>query len=769
MLTTSDRLPDTVGAPGATPGRARIRLSYLDGLRGLAALYVVIFHASQITHGYATEVYSGGSWPASWEWLRHSLKAAQYLALNYGHYAVNVFIVLSGYCLMLPVARAGRDQLTDGFLPFIRRRAWRILPPYFIAMALSLAVILLVPGMGTAQNVAWDSALPALDGMTLLSHVLLFHHWGPWALKINSPMWSVGLEWQIYFLFPLLILPLRRRIGALATALTTFAGGVVLLKLLSGWINPEYSNPWFLGLFAMGAFAASVHFDPDRAESRWAARLPWQRIETALWVTAVVLTLLQRKSWEGVWWLAPLRVSTWGSLWPMDLLVGAATTCMIIRLTRQAAGHQPAPPRGTLRLFESAPAVRLGEFSYSLYLVHAPILGLVDLAGRQMGLGGGPLCLLALFVSVPLSVAVSYLFHLAFEKPFMSAFAKSPAKPAPRSALPMAGEAVPGRVSVIIPCHNAAGYLPRAVASVLGQTYRDVELIVVDDCSADDPAAALARFGGRVTLVRQPVNGGPSAARNAGIARATGEILAFLDADDWWPADLLERLVPQVLRGTGVVYDNVRVLESSLHDGLPDVPSAAQLRTDGTLLHDWLRRGPARVVRDNLQTIFTVPALFKLLVHRDDCAAVGGFDVRYHCGEDMHLCVKLAAANVDLQVVAEPRGFYLVRGDSILRSIGRSSDKQLQALDGWWRMFGELLAEQPLPARAAAECRRLKAYYRARYADAVLRSRVGKRDVRALADPSLLQLTLPALPGIVKFKARGLASRVRSRLVPAGA
>src|SRR6186713_3008000 len=95
------------------------RLEYLDGLRALAAIYVVLFHAGvgfldseRPLAGFARTLQRG---------------------LSYGHDAVAVFIVLSGYCLMLPVARAD-GQFVRGVPNYFARRAWRILPPYFAAL-----------------------------------------------------------------------------------------------------------------------------------------------------------------------------------------------------------------------------------------------------------------------------------------------------------------------------------------------------------------------------------------------------------------------------------------------------------------------------------------------------------------------------------------------------------------------------------------------------------------------------------------------------------
>jgi glycosyltransferase involved in cell wall biosynthesis len=120
-------------------------------------------------------------------------------------------------------------------------------------------------------------------------------------------------------------------------------------------------------------------------------------------------------------------------------------------------------------------------------------------------------------------------------------------------------------VSVIIPTYNYAVYLPRAINSCLEQTYPNLEIIVVDDGSTDDTAAAAGAFEDRIIYVRQE-NQGVSAARNTGLGRARGEFVVFLDADDILLKDCIASTVA-VLRehpDIGIVFTDTLHLE---HDG----------------------------------------------------------------------------------------------------------------------------------------------------------------------------------------------------------
>ena len=101
-------------------------------------------------------------------------------------------------------------------------------------------------------------------------------------------------------------------------------------------------------------------------------------------------------------------------------------------------------------------------------------------------------------------------------------------------------------VTVVIPTYNRREYLPGALKSVRNQTYRNLEIIVVDDGSTDGTDAMLKREQGIMFLRQQ--NSGPSAARNTGIGAARGEFVAFLDSDDYWLPHKIELQMGRMLK-----------------------------------------------------------------------------------------------------------------------------------------------------------------------------------------------------------------------------
>ena len=190
-------------------------------------------------------------------------------------------------------------------------------------------------------------------------------------------------------------------------------------------------------------------------------------------------------------------------------------------------------------------------------------------------------------------------------------------------------------VSVILPTHNRAKLVTRAVSSVVGQTYRHLELIVIDDASTDDTPAALAAIDDpRVRVLRNEGNRGASATRNAGIRAARGELIAFHDDDDIWFARKLEKQV-EALRAaspeTGwCLCGFVRRRRSHCE------------YVGGRRLYDQLdfREGANRTLRDGGQD-WSLIATPGWLLKREALERAGPFDERIRSWDDWELGIRL--------------------------------------------------------------------------------------------------------------------------------
>ncbi len=126
--------------------------------------------------------------------------------------------------------------------------------------------------------------------------------------------------------------------------------------------------------------------------------------------------------------------------------------------------------------------------------------------------------------------------------------------------------AVPMTVSIIIPTFNRGYIIGEAIASALTQTYRDFEIIIVDDGSSDNTRDIVESIGSnQIRYLHHERNRGYSAACNTGISAATGELLAFLDSDDLWKPDYLERQVGFLTKHseTGVVFCDTELRDES--------------------------------------------------------------------------------------------------------------------------------------------------------------------------------------------------------------
>jgi glycosyltransferase involved in cell wall biosynthesis len=187
-------------------------------------------------------------------------------------------------------------------------------------------------------------------------------------------------------------------------------------------------------------------------------------------------------------------------------------------------------------------------------------------------------------------------------------------------------------VNAIVPAYNYGRFLDRALDSVLSQTYSAVQCVVVDDGSTDETAEVLKRFRGRVTAIVQP-HRGVSAARNAAIAASHGELIAFLDGDDYWHPTKIERQVAWLTKNPDVACIGCG-LEHVYPDGrIERIPG--NRNTDVT---------KAETVRRLARREFWIMGSGSgAMIRRSALAQAGGFDERLTAAEDWDLWLRVAS------------------------------------------------------------------------------------------------------------------------------
>ena len=229
------------------------------------------------------------------------------------------------------------------------------------------------------------------------------------------------------------------------------------------------------------------------------------------------------------------------------------------------------------------------------------------------------------------------------------------------------------RVSVIIPTYNRAALVQEAVASVLAQTYRDFELLVVDDASTDGTSTALAVFNGKIQVLSRPVRGGVSAARNTGINAAQGEWLAFLDSDDLWLPEKLARQLDFMAAQPHLFLSQTE--EIWVRRGVKVNPPVTHKKEGG------------RILLRSLERCLVSPSA--VILHRRLFSDHGGFDEDLPAAEDYDLWLRLSW-RYDVGLLPEP--LIIKRGghaDQLSRQWG---------LDRWRiKALQKLLAEPELP------------------------------------------------------------------------
>lgn len=349
-------------------------LRFLDGMRAVAALIVVFHHA----------------WLQSWPYTIYpELKPVGAVALltgwlAFGKLAVTAFIVVSGYCLMLPVLR------TDGPIEpvrFFRRRCQRILPPYYAALALALLLDLF---LRPHSMTAYDDSFPVTVG-GILSHLFLVQNFSGNPYQIAGPLWSIAVEFQIYLFFPLFI-RFYRRFGMLATLGLTSAFGYAASFAL-GRAGLENTFAHYIAMFGFGMASAHLAFKLRNRDARSAALLG----AAALPALALLGVKFHHRYGSD-------KLVT-------DAIMGLAVACILLLATIRPSGMLS-------RLLSLRPLVWIGSFSYSIYLIHFPLQQLFwQSLVSPLGLSRPASFAIVATVGTVVIVALAHGFFLLVEKP----------------------------------------------------------------------------------------------------------------------------------------------------------------------------------------------------------------------------------------------------------------------------------------------------------------------------------------------------------------
>jgi len=370
------------------------RLDFIDALRGFACLWVLLHHSFEHV-------------PLSGQ-LKHLPFDLLIQFSKIGWLGVSLFLVLSGFCLYYPIVRRRGPQGAElDVKDFTKRRALRILPPYFAALVFFSAV-------------AWSARLHGLEWIDaaawkdVVSHALMLHNLFPSTFaSINPAFWSLALEVQLYCVFPLLVW-LGARKGLRAVAGTTLAVAVVWQAV--AFAKYGFSRDWAAN------YAVAYHALPARCfefalgmcAAAFVARPHSSHFRNAGWLVALLI---------GPALAFVLFVSRFGPL--CDPIWGIVFASVIILLAR-------VPQNYFLHWSSLRAMTRLGIISYSVYLIHQPLLGL--LTPEQFGLEVTTRLSFFVFAGFRLALvtAIGFGFFLLLERPFIS----RRAKPAP-AVLPL--------------------------------------------------------------------------------------------------------------------------------------------------------------------------------------------------------------------------------------------------------------------------------------------------------------------------------------------
>lgn len=222
-------------------------------------------------------------------------------------------------------------------------------------------------------------------------------------------------------------------------------------------------------------------------------------------------------------------------------------------------------------------------------------------------------------------------------------------------------ESAIGLVSVVVPVYNAADHLRDTLDSIFNQTYKNLEVVAVDDGSSDDSVEILKSYGDRVVVVQQ-ANAGPAAARNLGVEKANGSWIAFLDADDLWQPDKIEKQI-QGLGGCSWSYTD-SIFMGGVNDGKRD--SELNDKLSGEVLD-------ALICCNFIGTS-------SVMIRRDVFLDIGGFDRSLRSIQDWDLWMRVAGEH-PIAYLDEPMVRYRVHAASTSRSTRKTLPNHLKVID----------------------------------------------------------------------------------------
>jgi len=373
---------------------------YLDGLRALSMIGVLLFHIRTLTlippplKGLSAPVLIWGTF-----WCE---------PVGYG---MSCLIIISGYGSMLSAMRPGKEKLSAG-VAYLMRRARRLLIPYYAVLALCLAIIAITPNRYLSIASYQAAAVHAFKPMVLISHILVFHNFVPDSYyRINPVLWSIAPIFQVYVIFAFILLPIYRRFGI---KWAVIVGTLVGYLPLPGHPYMADIRPYYIAFFAwaMGA----VLMERDGASELESTRI---------------------SKWSG--WLCFAAFSTFFGVWIYDLLFLKTQLTMIKPAPHQIMLYETLTGLGSVFLLiylgnrtcspiKSAISNFLSHrrmkpfalIAYSLLLVHYPVLSATRVLTRLVPMNSWEVLLTMFVVGGGGSFFIAWLFYLCVESNFLS-------------------------------------------------------------------------------------------------------------------------------------------------------------------------------------------------------------------------------------------------------------------------------------------------------------------------------------------------------------